>query len=410
MVGVVVDDDRRAAEHDRQARAAPAASSRRLPSRNAAAIPATKALAVNTTSRPSTNESAAASSQTAAGAANGKRRRASSGSTTSATAGTANQRVVRRRLRARRAGRDLEGALERRDHDQHVEAVPPREAPEPGHAVNVLHVRPAPPPTRGRRRDRRPVRAPNAAFRRRPLAAAVLSVVASNATAKGRIMKATTPRLFGPARIVALALIALAAAALAYLRFAPDAAPVSVPAGAHAGELTLKPCTYATEHGSYAPTAARCRAREPGTTPRSRLIALPVTRIRARSAHPGDADLPARGRARPHQHGASRTRAASPTTTTSSSSATAASTARRGSTAPRSSRRSKHSADFLGAGVVRRVRATRSDPAQGGCRPTASTSPATRCRSASTISRPPGARSAIAGSTCSARAPARARR
>ena len=36
-------------------------------------------------------------------------------------------------------------------------------------------------------------------------------------------MKATTPRLLGPARIVALALIALAAAGLAYLRFAPDA-------------------------------------------------------------------------------------------------------------------------------------------------------------------------------------------
>ena len=32
----------------------------------------------------------------------------------------------------------------------------------------------------------------------------------------------------------------------------PTPTPVSVPAGAHAGQLTLKPCTYATEHGSYA--------------------------------------------------------------------------------------------------------------------------------------------------------------
>ena len=110
-------------------------------------MPATKTLAVNAISRPSTNESAAASSQTAAGAANGKRRRPSSGSTTSAAAGTANQSVVRGASRRVAPDGDLERALERREHDQHVEAVPAREDPQPGHAVNVLHVRPAPPPT-----------------------------------------------------------------------------------------------------------------------------------------------------------------------------------------------------------------------------------------------------------------------
>jgi hypothetical protein len=36
-------------------------------------------------------------------------------------------------------------------------------------------------------------------------------------------------RTFTPARIVALALIAVVVAGLAYLRFAPDADPVSVP-------------------------------------------------------------------------------------------------------------------------------------------------------------------------------------
>ena len=61
--------------------------------------------------------------------------------------------------------------------------------------------------------------------------------------------------------------------------------------------------------------------------PDSRLIALPVTRIRARSAHPGEPDLPARGRAGHHATWSSRRRAGSPATTTSSSSATAASTA-----------------------------------------------------------------------------------
>ncbi len=59
-------------------------------------------------------------------------------------------------------------------------------------------------------------------------------------------------RIFTPARIVALALIALAVLGLGYLRFAPHAGPVSVPHGAHAGELILKPGSYTTENGSYA--------------------------------------------------------------------------------------------------------------------------------------------------------------
>ena len=82
--------------------------------------------------------------------------------------------------------------------------------------------------------------------------------------------------------------------------------PVSVPSGAHAGQLTLKPCTYATERGSYAADCGTLVVPENRANPDSRLIALPVTRIRARSAHPGDADLPARGRAGHHQHGFSK--------------------------------------------------------------------------------------------------------
>jgi hypothetical protein len=44
-------------------------------------------------------------------------------------------------------------------------------------------------------------------------------------------------RAFTPGRIVALALVAVAVAGLAYLRFGPDDDPVSVPAGAKAGDL-----------------------------------------------------------------------------------------------------------------------------------------------------------------------------
>ena len=95
-------------------------------------------------------------------------------------------------------------------------------------------------------------------------------------------------RLFGPARIVVLALIVLAAAGLAYLRLAPHSAPVSVPAGAHAGQLTLKPCTYATERGGYPADCGSLVVPENRNAAKSRLIALPVTRIRARSDHPAE--------------------------------------------------------------------------------------------------------------------------
>ena len=54
-------------------------------------------------------------------------------------------------------------------------------------------------------------------------------------------MSASTTRIFTPARIVALALIVLLVAGLAYLRFAPGSEAVSVPKGAQAGDLVLKP-------------------------------------------------------------------------------------------------------------------------------------------------------------------------
>jgi pimeloyl-ACP methyl ester carboxylesterase len=59
-----------------------------------------------------------------------------------------------------------------------------------------------------------------------------------------------------------------------------------VPAGAHAGDLVLHSCTYQTEKGAYDADCGTLVVPENRANPHSRLIALPVTRIRARAAHP----------------------------------------------------------------------------------------------------------------------------
>ena len=105
--------------------------------------------------------------------------------------------------------------------------------------------------------------------------------------AEPRNRNAKPARGFTPARIVALLLIALALAALGYLRFAQGDSPVAVPSGAQAGDLTLEPCTYGTENGSYTADCGTLVVPENRADPESRLIALPVTRIRATSNDPG---------------------------------------------------------------------------------------------------------------------------
>jgi pimeloyl-ACP methyl ester carboxylesterase len=92
---------------------------------------------------------------------------------------------------------------------------------------------------------------------------------------------------FTAARIVALSLIGLAVVGLLYLRFG-SADTVSVPSGAVAGDLILDPCTYSTEKGSYAADCGTLVVPENRADPSSRLIALPVTRIRAQSDHPSE--------------------------------------------------------------------------------------------------------------------------
>ena len=91
----------------------------------------------------------------------------------------------------------------------------------------------------------------------------------------------STTRAFTPARIVALVVIGVLALGLAYLRFAPDPS-VSVPDGAQAGDVILEPCTYATEDGSYDADCGTLVVPENRADSGSRLIALPVTRVRAR--------------------------------------------------------------------------------------------------------------------------------
>src|SRR5437764_4193290 len=112
------------------------------------------------------------------------------------------------------------------------------------------------------------------------------SVELTNST-KGKAMDASRTKLFGPARIVALAHISVIALGLGYLHFSAGNDSVSVPSGAHAGQLTLHSCHYATEGGSYRADCGTLVVPESRQKAHSRLIALPVTRIRARSAHPG---------------------------------------------------------------------------------------------------------------------------
>jgi len=95
-------------------------------------------------------------------------------------------------------------------------------------------------------------------------------------------------RAVTPARIVALVAIGLVVLALGYLHVASRHDSVSVPSGAKAGDLVLHDCDYATEDGSYAADCGTLVVPENRHETASRLIALPVTRIRARTADPAE--------------------------------------------------------------------------------------------------------------------------
>ena len=101
-------------------------------------------------------------------------------------------------------------------------------------------------------------------------------------------MERSTVRILGPSRIVALTVIVLLLAGLAYLGFAAGEEPVIVPDGAQAGDLTLEPCTYEAENGPVAADCGTLVVPENREKPGSRLIAVPVVRVRALTGDPAE--------------------------------------------------------------------------------------------------------------------------
>ena len=103
---------------------------------------------------------------------------------------------------------------------------------------------------------------------------------------KDPVSKSPPSRSFTWARIAALLVTIVLLTGLAYLGVSSSSAAISVPQGAHSGQLTMHPCTYPTENGAYRADCGTLVVPEDRADPRSRLIALPVTRILARSSHP----------------------------------------------------------------------------------------------------------------------------
>ena len=103
---------------------------------------------------------------------------------------------------------------------------------------------------------------------------------------RAELLKSPPSRSFTWARIAALLVTIVLLTGLAYLGVSSSPETVSVSQGAHAGQLTMHPCTYPTENGGYRADCGTLVVPENRADPRSRLIALPVTRILARSSHP----------------------------------------------------------------------------------------------------------------------------
>ena len=103
---------------------------------------------------------------------------------------------------------------------------------------------------------------------------------------RAELLKSPPSRSFTWARIAALLVTIVLLTGLTYLGVSSSPETVSVSQGAHAGQLTMHPCTYPTENGGYRADCGTLVVPENRADPRSRLIALPVTRILARSSHP----------------------------------------------------------------------------------------------------------------------------
>jgi pimeloyl-ACP methyl ester carboxylesterase len=101
-------------------------------------------------------------------------------------------------------------------------------------------------------------------------------------------MTRSKDRIWTPGRIAALLVIAVVIALLLHSRGAHPPGWAKVPGGAHAGQLDLKACTYPTEAGDVKADCGTLVVRENRANPKSRLIAVPVTRIRSSSKHPAE--------------------------------------------------------------------------------------------------------------------------
>jgi pimeloyl-ACP methyl ester carboxylesterase len=95
---------------------------------------------------------------------------------------------------------------------------------------------------------------------------------------------ARTP--LAPARLIALALVALLVAGLVALRSGGESDLLAVPDGAEAGDLTLESCEYATESGTHQAECGTLVVAETRGDPQSQLIVLPVLRVRAETDAP----------------------------------------------------------------------------------------------------------------------------
>src|SRR5262249_41619221 len=104
-------------------------------------------------------------------------------------------------------------------------------------------------------------------------------------TGRGRVMKSQGRRVTA-ARITALPVAAVAIGGMAVFAAGQNSGAISVPAGARAGQLELSPCEYQTEAGDQAADCGKLIVPENRHNPHSRLIALPVTRVRAKTDHP----------------------------------------------------------------------------------------------------------------------------
>jgi pimeloyl-ACP methyl ester carboxylesterase len=103
---------------------------------------------------------------------------------------------------------------------------------------------------------------------------------------RAELLRSPPSRSFTLVRIVALLVTIVLLTGLTYLGVSSSSETVSVSPGAHAGQLTMHPCTYPTENGAYRADCGTLVVPEDRADPRSRLIALPVIRILARSSHP----------------------------------------------------------------------------------------------------------------------------